>query len=105
MCVLLRHLRMNISCSTSNSKNANNDPKKEIAGVEVSSYASPEGALSFNTQLAEKREKSTTGLMQSQLQKDKITEFGELTSSFTPEDWEGSRNWSKTLISRIKTSL
>jgi tetratricopeptide (TPR) repeat protein len=70
-------------------KDASSDPKKEIAGVEVNSYASPEGSLSFNTQLAEKREKSTTGLMQSQLQKDKITEFGELTSSFTPEDWEG----------------
>ena len=27
--------------------------------------------------------------MENQLKKDKISEFGELTSSFTPEDWEG----------------
>ena len=30
--------------------------------------------------------------MESTLKKDKITEFGELTSSFTPEDWEGFQN-------------
>lgn len=68
---------------------ANNDPRKEIAGISVSSYASPEGTLAFNTQLAEKREQNTTSLVENQLKRDKITEFGELTSSFTPEDWEG----------------
>lgn len=68
---------------------ANAAPNMEIAGVSVSSYASPEGALEFNTQLAEKREKNTTTAVESQLKKDKITEFGELTSSFTPEDWDG----------------
>lgn len=68
---------------------ANAAPNQEIAGVSVSSYASPEGALDFNTQLAEKREKNTNALVEGQLRKDKITEFGELTSSFTPEDWEG----------------
>lgn len=62
---------------------------QEIAGVNISSFASPEGSLEFNTALAEKREKATTALMESQLKKDKITEFGELTSQFTPEDWEG----------------
>ena len=61
----------------------------EIAGVSVSSFASPEGALSFNTQLAERREQNTNSLIEGQLKKDRITEFGELTSSFTPEDWEG----------------
>ena len=68
---------------------ANAAPNKEIAGITVNSYASPEGTLAFNTQLAEKREQNTTALVENQLKKDKITEFGELTSSFTPEDWEG----------------
>lgn len=68
---------------------ANQAPNKEIAGISISSYASPEGTLAFNTQLAEKREQNTTNLVENQLKKDKITEFGELTSSFTPEDWEG----------------
>ena len=70
-------------------REANAAPNMEIAGVTVNSFASPEGSLEFNTQLAEKREKNTTSLMEGQLKKDKITEFGELTSSFTPEDWEG----------------
>lgn len=67
------------------------DPKREIADITVSSYASPEGTYDFNKALAERREKNTTALVQSQLKKDKITEFGELTSNFTPEDWDGFR--------------
>lgn len=68
---------------------ASQAPNQEIAGVTINSYASPEGALDFNTQLAEKREQNTQSYVEGQLKKDKITEFGELTSSFTPEDWEG----------------
>ena len=69
--------------------NANEAANKEIAGVNIASYASPDGTLAFNTELSEKREKVTTKFIENQLKKDKITEFGELTSSFTPEDWEG----------------
>lgn len=68
---------------------ANEAANREIAGVNIASYASPDGSLDFNTELAEKRENVTTKFMENQLKKDKITEFGELTSSFTPEDWEG----------------
>ena len=68
---------------------ANAAPNQEIAGITINSYASPEGTLEFNTQLAEAREANTTKLMENQLKKDRITEFGELTASFTPEDWEG----------------
>lgn len=68
---------------------ANKAANQEIAGITVNSYASPDGALKFNTELAERREQNTSALMENQLKKDKITEFGELTSSFTPEDWEG----------------
>lgn len=71
---------------------ANAAPNKEIAGVSINSYASPEGALDFNTKLAEKREQNTQSYVEGQFKKDKITEFGELTSSFTPEDWEGFSN-------------
>ena len=62
---------------------------QQIASLTVNSYASPEGSYEFNEQLAQKREKNTTAYLENQLKKDKITEFGELTSSFTPEDWEG----------------
>lgn len=70
-------------------KEANAAPNMEIAGVSISSFASPEGQLDYNTRLAEKREKNTTEFMEKQLANDKITEFGQLTSQFTPEDWEG----------------
>ncbi len=62
---------------------------REIQEINIESYASPDGPLSFNTQLAEKREKNTKGFVTDRLKKDKITEFGELTAQFTPEDWEG----------------
>ncbi len=68
---------------------ANKAANQEIAGISISSFASPEGSLEFNTELAEKREKNTTNYVEKQLKKDAITEFGELTSQFTPEDWEG----------------
>lgn len=68
---------------------ASEAPNMEIAGVEINSYASPEGSMEVNTRLAEKREQNTTAFIEEQLKKDKITEFGELTSNFTPEDWEG----------------
>lgn len=68
---------------------ANEAPNREIAGVAVNSFASPDGTLEFNTKLAEKRETNTVSYVENQLKKDKITEFGELTSSFTPEDWDG----------------
>ena len=64
-------------------------PDREIAGLTVNSFASPEGSYEFNEQLAQKREQTTTALLEAQLKKDKVADFGELTSSFTPEDWEG----------------
>ena len=64
-------------------------PNREIEEINISSYASPEGAYDFNQRLAENREKNTTNYMEGQLKKDKITEFGELTKQFTAEDWEG----------------
>jgi len=67
------------------------DSTRVIEGITVSSFASPEGAYDFNKALAEKREQATNATVMGQLKKDKIAEFGELTSNFTPEDWEGFR--------------
>lgn len=64
-------------------------PNREIEEINISSYASPEGAYDFNQRLAENREKNTTAYLEGQLKKDMITEFGELTKQFTAEDWEG----------------
>jgi len=70
-------------------KDASGDKSREIEEINISSYASPEGALDLNTRLAENREKNTTAYLKNQLKKDNVTEFGELTANFTPEDWEG----------------
>ncbi len=69
-------------------KDANADAKREIQEVNISSYASPDGALDFNTKLAQSRETTTKTYMEKQL---KGMTFGELTADFTPEDWEGFR--------------
>ncbi|MCH5227115.1 MAG: tetratricopeptide repeat protein [Muribaculaceae bacterium] len=68
---------------------ANEAPNQEIVGIDIASTASPDGTLAFNTALAERRETVTTDFIENQLKKDNITNFGEITSSFTPEDWEG----------------
>lgn len=68
---------------------AKGDSTRRIEEINISSYASPEGSLDFNTRLAEKREATTTDFMKNRLKKDNVTEFGELTANFTPEDWEG----------------
>ncbi len=68
---------------------AKGDSTRQIEEINISSYASPEGSLDFNTRLAEKREATTTDFMNNRLKKDNVTEFGELTANFTPEDWEG----------------
>lgn len=66
-----------------------NDTSRVLREINIQSYASPEGKLDFNTELAEKRETNTVSYVEGQLKKDKITEFGDLTANFTAEDWEG----------------
>lgn len=70
-------------------KSAADDERRQIEEINIKSYASPDGTLAFNTELAEEREDNTTKYVENQLKKDKVTEFGELTANFTPEDWEG----------------
>ena len=70
-------------------KAASGDESRQIEEINIKSYASPDGSLDFNTRLAENRETNTTKYLEKQLKKDNVTEFGELTANFTPEDWEG----------------
>lgn len=68
---------------------ANAAPDRQIEEINISSYASPDGKRDFNERLAESREKVTGDYVRKQLQKDNVTEFGELTAQFTAEDWDG----------------
>ena len=65
------------------------DSAQVIRELNIQSYASPDGGIDINERLAAQRESATTSYLRDQLAKDKITEFGELTSQFTAEDWEG----------------
>lgn len=69
--------------------NTTTDTSRVLQEINIKSYASPDGTIEFNTALAQDREDVTKKYVNNQLKKDKITEFGELTAQFTPEDWEG----------------
>ncbi|OIP81916.1 MAG: hypothetical protein AUK44_09060 [Porphyromonadaceae bacterium CG2_30_38_12] len=60
---------------------------QQVAGFEISGYASPDGSLELNTNLAEKRQKVTADFINKSLKKVK-TEVT-IDSKFTAEDWEG----------------
>ena len=60
---------------------------KELKGVEISAYASPDGKLDLNTKLSEKRESTSSKVVESELSKNKVKT--ELKQKYTPEDWEG----------------
>ncbi|HRZ96222.1 MAG TPA: hypothetical protein P5084_01600 [Paludibacter sp.] len=60
---------------------------KSIAGFEISGYASPDGGMDLNTNLAEKRQKVTSDFVAKELKKlkSKVT----IDTKFTAEDWDG----------------
>lgn len=68
---------------------ASADSTRKIKEINISSYASPEGGVEFNTKLAEKREKNTSSYLEKHLSDANISNFGELTAQFTAQDWEG----------------
>lgn len=65
-----------------------NDPKQNV-NVEVSAYASPDGGLSLNEELAAQREKNTSSYLENELSKRNIDT--EVYARYTAEDWEGFR--------------
>lgn len=66
---------------------AYNADRKELKGVEVSAYASPDGGMALNSKLSGKREGTATDVVEKDLKKNKVKT--DLTSKNTPEDWEG----------------
>lgn len=60
---------------------------KSVESLQISAYASPDGATDLNTQLAERRQKETERFLNAELKKIKSPLTVE--SRFTPEDWDG----------------
>lgn len=73
-------------------KEANENERIEMKGINVSAYASPDGPVDFNTELSENREGSATGYLKNDMRRSDVDipedeDFFSLMS--TPEDWEG----------------
>ncbi|MGM9747155.1 MAG: TPR end-of-group domain-containing protein [Paludibacteraceae bacterium] len=66
---------------------ANKAANLEMTGLEISSYASPDGGLDLNEKLAEKRDQASQKYINKELKKLKATVT--IDSKFTAEDWEG----------------
>jgi len=60
---------------------------KSVESLQISAYASPDGATDLNTKLAESRQKETEKFLNAELKKIKSPLTVE--SRFTPEDWDG----------------
>ncbi len=67
------------------------DAKKEVKGIVVSAYASPDGGIDLNTKLAADREKVTKTYLDKEMKKAKIAPKAEgfFSLKSTPEDWDG----------------
>lgn len=66
---------------------ANKAANLEMTGLEISSYASPDGGMDLNEKLAEKRDQASQKYINKELKKLKATVT--IDSKFTAEDWEG----------------
>jgi len=68
-------------------KKANADDKIDLKRVEVAAYASPDGTIDLNTELAAKRKETSTAFLAQKL-KDAGVDI-DLKTKYTPEDWDG----------------
>ncbi|HOV84191.1 MAG TPA: tetratricopeptide repeat protein [Paludibacteraceae bacterium] len=64
-----------------------NDTAKKVSNFEIAGYASPDGPIDLNTNLAEKRQKVSVDYINNQIKKLKTSV--KIDTKFTPEDWEG----------------
>ena len=58
-----------------------------LANVEVSAYASPDGGFALNEKLANKRQQNAEGYVKQQLKEARVE--GDVEASYTAQDWEG----------------
>ena len=71
-------------------KKANDDEKIDLKRVEVAAYASPDGTIDLNTELAAKRKETSTAFLAQKLKEAGVNI--ELKTKYTPEDWDGFRD-------------
>jgi tetratricopeptide (TPR) repeat protein len=71
-------------------KTATADPNRQVKGVVVSSYASPDGTLKINEPLSQKRGVSADKFIKKEFDKVEVAKAaGFFDEKTTPEDWDG----------------
>ena len=68
---------------------AHKEDKIDLKNVEVSAYASPDGPIDFNTELAGKRKDTSSDFLANKLKE--LDVDVNLRTRYTPEDWDGFR--------------
>jgi hypothetical protein len=68
-------------------QNANEEERIDLKDIEVSAYASPDGEIDFNTDLAANRKNTSSDFLAKQLKEAGIDI--DLKTRYKPEDWEG----------------
>jgi len=68
-------------------KEVSDSQNQKVSAFEISGYASPDGGMKLNTNLAEKREAVTADFLNKELKKLKASV--KIDSKFTAEDWAG----------------
>jgi hypothetical protein len=66
---------------------ASKDSSKKIEGVQISSFASPDGPYKLNESLASNRQKATVDYLRKEMKKTKTS--SDIDAKFTAEDWDG----------------
>lgn len=75
--------------------NLKKDTKKVLKGIEISSYASPDGPMDKNEDLSDDRGKSADKFFRKEMKKNKLTQADSnnlFTYLKTAEDWDGFKN-------------
>jgi len=77
-------------------KDIDADPKKEISGIQLSAYASPDGPMKLNEKLSVDRKESASKYFTTSFKKEKLSKVKDdlFTYLTTAEDWDGF----KTLV-------
>lgn len=66
----------------------NNDRERlNLTNIEIAAYASPDGGVSLNDKLANKRQQNSEAFVNQQLKKAKMT--ADVDANYTAQDWEG----------------
>jgi len=68
-------------------KKANEEDRIDLKRVEVSAYASPDGSIDLNTDLAAERKNTSSAFLAKKLKEAGVDV--ELKTKYTPEDWDG----------------